>query len=108
MCNGGAPASARLLFADANSSFSAAESSPKEDPAAEFELGVGWVLVVLLRTSLRTLFREGTADGLVSAAQGPAITANIANESARALSIFIGGASWYGGCRESSAFHLSR
>ena len=84
MRNGGAPANSRLLFADAKSSFSAAESSPEEDPAAEFEWGVGCLLWMLL------LFRASAAGGAVSAAQGPGITANIAKAIARILSIICG------------------
>jgi hypothetical protein len=83
MRNGGAPASSRLLFADAKSSFSAAESSPEEDPAAEFEWGVGCLLWMLL-------FRTSAAGGVVSAAQGPGFIANIANAIARILSIICG------------------
>src|ERR1700731_4076811 len=87
MRNGGAPASSRLLFAAAQSSFSAAESSPEEDPTAEFEWGVGCLLwMSLLPTPLRT----SAAAGVGCAAQGPATTANIANATARTLSIIFG------------------
>src|SRR4029077_3250414 len=82
MRNGGAPASSRLLFADANSSFSAAESSPEEDPAAEFEWGVGCLLWM-------SLLRASVTGGVVSAAHAPGFAANIANAIARILSIIL-------------------
>src|ERR1022692_2479289 len=104
MRNGGTPASSRLLLAACNSSFSAAESSSEDDLVAEFEWGVG--------CSLRTSLRTSTAGGLVSAAQGPGFTANIANETNRIRSMVFGVVFRRGDRRrssnESSAFHLSR
>src|SRR5260370_10725022 len=101
MRNGGTPASSRLLFAACKRSLSAAESSPEEDSAAEFDGGEGGLLwMSLLRTSA-----AGEVD---CAAHGPGITANIARETAKVRSMIVGGTFLCGGCRESSAFHLSR
>src|SRR3981189_636182 len=100
MRNRGAPPSSRLLFADAKSSFSAAESSPEEDPAAEFDWGGGRSLWV-------ALFRASAAGGVVSAADGPATTANIEKEIGISRRIILWGTFRHGGCRQSSAFHLS-
>src|SRR5271170_5069470 len=80
MRNGRVPARSRLRLAAANSSFSAAESSPEDDPAAEFDGGVGCLW-------LASGLGNSTACGVACAAHGPEITANIANETAMARSI---------------------
>src|ERR1017187_4266088 len=104
MPHGSTPASSRLLLAACNSSFSAAESSSEDDLVAEFEWGVGCPL----RASSRILLPTSAAGGIVSAAQGPGFTANIANESNSARSMIFGVVFRRGDRRQSSAFHLSR
>ncbi|MFY9843537.1 MAG: hypothetical protein WA718_01230 [Terriglobales bacterium] len=98
MLSGETPANSRLLLANRKSSFSAAESSAEDSPAAELELGVGNLLLTEVGDSLRVVVSAEAVE-TTCAALMVAHAANIANKTNTARSMIVGLAFRPGGCR---------